>query len=245
MSVAELLADGEHFGGEVAAGIGVGGGFDFKFGFEEAFGFSHLVPQKFVIGIGAFATRLLDGPGVRVTDRVAANRGTVLHHFLDHRRGQGLASAIDVVLVEEEGEGIAELLENRVGIVVDRLPAIIDGDHDTSIGNAFFAAQLGPHNWNSAWGGAMAIRREMFEKLEIAKLWRGALSDDYALTYAVKKAELEIVFVPSCFVASYEKSSWSEMFSFARRQFIITRVCMPKLWRLAVLGFGHFISLIF
>ncbi|MCF7957552.1 MAG: glycosyltransferase family 2 protein [Phycisphaerae bacterium] len=108
--------------------------------------------------------------------------------------------------------------------------------------NAFFAAQLGPHNWNSAWGGAMAIRREMFHKLEIAKLWRHALSDDYTLTWAVKKAELEIVFVPSCFVASYEKSSWSEMFSFARRQFIITRVCMPKLWRLAVLGFGHFIA---
>ncbi len=107
--------------------------------------------------------------------------------------------------------------------------------------NAFFAGQLGPHNWNSAWGGAMAIRREMFDKLEIAELWRGALSDDYALTYAVKKAELEIIFVPSCFVASYEKSSWSEVFSFARRQFIITRVCMPKLWKLAVLGFGHFI----
>lgn len=108
--------------------------------------------------------------------------------------------------------------------------------------NAAVASLLGPHGWNSAWGGAMAIRREIFEKTSMPQIWRHACSDDYALTRMVRKANLEIIFVPACFVASYEKMSWSELLSFARRQFIITWVMMPRLWWLALLGWGHFLA---
>jgi ceramide glucosyltransferase len=107
--------------------------------------------------------------------------------------------------------------------------------------NAFFASTLGPHPWNSVWGGAMAIRREVFGKLGMAQLWRGALADDYSLTYAIKKAGLVIKFVPACFVASYEKTSWKDLISFTRRQFIITGICRRGLWYLALCGFGHFV----
>ena len=107
--------------------------------------------------------------------------------------------------------------------------------------NAFFASLLGPHPWNSAWGGAMAIRRDVFNRIGLAELWRHAFTDDYSLTRAVKKADLRIIFVPACFVASYEKTSWADLIAFARRQFIITRVGMPRLWLLAVLGIGHFV----
>jgi cellulose synthase/poly-beta-1,6-N-acetylglucosamine synthase-like glycosyltransferase len=107
--------------------------------------------------------------------------------------------------------------------------------------NAFFASTLGPHPWNSVWGGAMAVRREVFEELGIARLWQVALADDYSLTYAIRKAGLAIKFVPACFVASYEKTSWKDLISFTRRQFIITGVCRRQLWYLAVLGFGHFV----
>jgi hypothetical protein len=61
------------------------------------------------------------------------------------------------------------------------------------------------------------------------------------LTYVVKKANLRIAFVPACFVASYEQMSWSELYTFARRQFVLTRVYMPRLWWLAVLGLGHYV----
>jgi len=108
--------------------------------------------------------------------------------------------------------------------------------------NGMVASLLGPHGWNSTWGGATAIRREIFEKTGVGQAWRHACSDDYALTRMVKKAGLEIIFVPACFVASYEQMSWSELFSFARRQFIITRVMMPRLWWMALLGWGHFLA---
>ena len=107
--------------------------------------------------------------------------------------------------------------------------------------NAFFASLMGPHPWNSAWGGAMALRREVFDEIGLAELWRHAFTDDYSLTRAVKKAGLRTVFVPACFVASYEKTSWADLIAFARRQFIITRVGMTRLWVLAIFGIGHFV----
>ena len=106
--------------------------------------------------------------------------------------------------------------------------------------NASVASLLGPHGWNSAWGGAMAIKKDTFDKINLIDAWQNACSDDYLLTDRVRKAQLDICFVPACFVASYEQMSWRELFSFARRQFIITKVCRPRLLWLALLGWGHF-----
>lgn len=107
--------------------------------------------------------------------------------------------------------------------------------------NAFFASCLGPHDWNSTWGGGMAIKREIFKRYNVDKIWQKAGTDDYTLTSAVKQAGLGVIFVPLCYVASYESLSWRQLLQFARRQFLITRVFMPGLWRLAILGVGHFV----
>ena len=106
--------------------------------------------------------------------------------------------------------------------------------------NAFFASTLGPHSWNSVWGGAMALKRKVYDEIQIKNIWQHACSDDYALSYAIKKAKLKIIFVPACLVASYEKTSWKNIFDFARRQFIITRIYMPALYLLALFAVGHF-----
>ena len=107
--------------------------------------------------------------------------------------------------------------------------------------NASVASSLGPHNWNCTWGGAMAIQRDTFLRIGILEIWQNSCTDDLPLTRAVKDAGLKVAFVPACFVASYENMSWGEFFSFARRQFLITRICMPRLWRLALLSWGHFV----
>ncbi len=107
--------------------------------------------------------------------------------------------------------------------------------------NAFFAGQMGPHNWNTTWGGAMAIERELFGRAKVAEFWREACTDDYSLTRAVWEQKKIVEFVPACFAASYEQMSWNELFRFARRQFLITRVYMPHLWWLALLGLGHYL----
>ncbi len=107
--------------------------------------------------------------------------------------------------------------------------------------NAYFASLLGPHQRNPVWGGAMAFKRSFFYQAGIDQLWKNALSDDYAVTYAVQQQGLEVYFVPACFIASYEGYSWCELFEFTRRQFIITWCCNRKLWYLAFAGFSQYL----
>ena len=90
--------------------------------------------------------------------------------------------------------------------------------------NAKIAQLLGNTRFNQAWGGSMALRVDVFRRLGIDKIWSKALSDDYSISHAVKKAGMKVAFVPACLVASYETTTWRNLFEFARRQFLITSV---------------------
>jgi len=76
----------------------------------------------------------------------------------------------------------------------------------------------------------MAIRREVFDRLGIRSLWSRALTDDLSLSYVVRRAGLKIAYVPSCLVASHLTTTWTSLFEFARRQFLITRVYAFRTW---------------
>lgn len=108
--------------------------------------------------------------------------------------------------------------------------------------NASIASALGPDTGsNFCWGGSMAIRRGVFEKLEIREKWRGTLSDDFAVSRAIKEAGLTIYFVPRALTASVESCSLRELFEFTTRQMKITRVYSPDLWKLSFFGSSVFI----
>ncbi len=96
--------------------------------------------------------------------------------------------------------------------------------------NSKIAQLLGNTPFNQAWGGSMAIRLDTFKQVGLDKIWPKALSDDLSLSYAVKKAGKIVVFVPACLVASHESTTWSKLFEFGRRQFLITRIYTPGTW---------------
>jgi len=102
--------------------------------------------------------------------------------------------------------------------------------------NAKVAQLLGNTPFNQAWGGSMAIRVDTFRELGIDKIWPTALSDDLSVSHAVKKAGRKVAFVPACLVASYEATTWNELFEFGRRQFLITRVYAPAAWWFGLLS---------
>lgn len=102
--------------------------------------------------------------------------------------------------------------------------------------NAGVAQLLGNSRLNHAWGGSMAIRAQDFRQLNLDQIWRGTLSDDLSLSHAVKKAGMKVIFVPGCLVPSFESTTWSGLYEFARRQFLITRVYVPGTWWTAFLA---------
>ncbi|MBO0721825.1 MAG: glycosyltransferase, partial [Blastocatellia bacterium] len=105
-----------------------------------------------------------------------------------------------------------------------------------SIWNSSALSLLGERS-GFAWGGSTAIRRETFDKLGIKDRWRGAVSDDYVLSSAVKESGKCIKFVPRCLVRSNSDSTLSELLEFTTRQMRITRVYSPRIWKLAC--FSH------
>jgi len=105
-----------------------------------------------------------------------------------------------------------------------------------SIWNASVVTALGSHSRNFAWGGSMALRRDVFDRIRVRDAWDHAVSDDFAVTHAARAAEMRIVFVPTCLIPSHGTSTWLELLEFTTRQIIITRVYEPKLWRVAFVG---------
>ncbi|HSR67074.1 MAG TPA: glycosyltransferase family 2 protein [Acidobacteriota bacterium] len=109
-----------------------------------------------------------------------------------------------------------------------------------SVWNAGSLSLLTERNAPFAWGGAMAVTRSQFHKLDVERRWQRALSDDYALSEAVRACSSRsgrgICFQPHCISLSLEDCTWSELLEFIYRQMVITRVYHPLLWKLALLG---------
>jgi cellulose synthase/poly-beta-1,6-N-acetylglucosamine synthase-like glycosyltransferase len=89
---------------------------------------------------------------------------------------------------------------------------------------------MGPEFSPFAWGGAMALRRELFCQLRIAERWTGAVSDDYVLSRAVHDAGLRIAYAPGATATSSDHIRFGELLRWTARQMIITRVYHPRLW---------------
>lgn len=106
-----------------------------------------------------------------------------------------------------------------------------------AVWNASIASALGANlKSNFCWGGSMAIRRDTFEKLDMRERWSGVLSDDFAVTRAMKETSLPIYFVPQALAASIEDCSFQELLEFTTRQMKITRVYAPDLWIQSFIG---------
>lgn len=103
--------------------------------------------------------------------------------------------------------------------------------------NASIASALGANvKSNFCWGGSMAMRRDIFEKIKMRERWQGTLSDDFAVTRAMKENDLPICFVPQALTASFENYSFGKLLEFTTRQMKITRVYATNLWIASFIG---------
>ena len=141
---------------------------------------------------------------------------------------------------------VAPLTDERVGAATGYRWFISDpvsfAAEMRSMWNASIASALGANRKTNyfCWGGATAVRREIFETLKIQEHWLGTLSDDFVLARVIREAGLEIHFVPGALTASIEDCSMRELFEFTTRQMKITRVYAPNLWKLSFIGSGLF-----
>jgi cellulose synthase/poly-beta-1,6-N-acetylglucosamine synthase-like glycosyltransferase len=107
-----------------------------------------------------------------------------------------------------------------------------------SLWNRMTAWEMAHPGYAFAWGGAMAITRENFQRASIEECWDRSADDDLSLTKAIKDLGLQVRFVPQCLVASNGDGSFAEIIEWTNRQLILTKVYYPKLWRKAIYRAG-------
>ena len=89
---------------------------------------------------------------------------------------------------------------------------------------------------NHCWGGTMAMSRKTLERIDIRRYWAGAISDDAQMTRALKVAGYPVFSPRQSLLLSPVAMSWSEAFSFGRRQYRILWLHSHGIWALAALG---------
>lgn len=110
--------------------------------------------------------------------------------------------------------------------------------------NAAGTSILFDERFHFPWGGATAVRAETLEKIDIQDAWANALSDDIALTLALRRNGYRTMFLPQCVVATHNKTTLGRFLEWAVRQTALTKVLNEGLWWYALVAFG-FLDLVF
>lgn len=111
--------------------------------------------------------------------------------------------------------------------------------HVASVINSSIACMGGMRDeLNHAWGGSMAVLAATAQRGNLIALLRGALSDDFQMTNMARQLGLRVYFVHRLLAPSTVTMTRAELFEFARRQYIITRVHAPYIffWTLTLLS---------
>jgi len=102
--------------------------------------------------------------------------------------------------------------------------------------NAAIATMLGKPKETFCWGGGTAIRLKTFDDVHVMDAWKGAVSDDFAMTHALEQAERPIVFCSECLAATLHPWTGSDLLEFTNRQILITRVYSQRRWMLGAIA---------
>lgn len=107
--------------------------------------------------------------------------------------------------------------------------------HVASVINGSVAAVHRPSDADQAWGGAMAMLVSTARKGDLITRLTGALTDDYPITKMCRDIGMIVRYVPKCLAATPVDFSLRSFWTFARRQYVITRIYSPRLFWFALL----------
>jgi ceramide glucosyltransferase len=101
--------------------------------------------------------------------------------------------------------------------------------------NGAIATMLGKPTGDFCWGGGTAIRKKTFDDVKVLEAWKGAVSDDFGLTWALEQGAKPIVFCPECLAATPAPWTAADLLEFTNRQILITRIYSPRRWQVGLI----------
>jgi ceramide glucosyltransferase len=113
----------------------------------------------------------------------------------------------------------------------DKTSYLISTWNMASIVGLFYSAS------NYLWGGSTAIRKKLFDELNVKSKWKNGLSDDLILTEILKNNKYKIKFVPQSVVESPTDEKINTFIKWGSRQLTWMRWYYPSLWIISFFGF--------
>ena len=84
---------------------------------------------------------------------------------------------------------------------------------------------------NQPWGGATAIRRSLFENLDVATLWAENIVDDVSLAARLVRAGIPVVLSPGASLHTpLDHETLAGWRDWLVRQWLYLKFCMPATW---------------
>jgi cellulose synthase/poly-beta-1,6-N-acetylglucosamine synthase-like glycosyltransferase len=228
-----------------------------------------LFSQNYPIYEIIFVIAEFDDPARRVIEEAIADNPSQQARLIiagaAAGRGQKVNNLLHGVARSDPGSEILVFVDSDASVSSDWLRALVAALGEPAVGastgyrwylpatggfwsklvsawNGAIATTLGNHGRNFAWGGSTAIRRDTFDRIEVARHWDNALSDDYALTRAVQQAGLRITFVPRCLALTREDFGLRSALEFTRRQVTIARVYKRSAWAAGMITQSLFVA---
>ena len=78
------------------------------------------------------------------------------------------------------------------------------------------------------WGGTLAIKTEVLNRLQLLDKWGEVLTDDMLLHKLIKQEKLQIKFIPSLLMLNREESSLLNLLESLKRLIIVSKLYHPR-----------------
>ena len=96
------------------------------------------------------------------------------------------------------------------------------------------------------WGGATAMTRAAFERLDLAEFWARQVVDDVSLARLLRERSMRVVCAPGAVArTSLDTASWDGWFHWLTRQLFYLKLYFPVSWRVGgLLGYAMALCLL-
>ncbi len=89
------------------------------------------------------------------------------------------------------------------------------------------------------WGGTYAVRRDLFNNMDVRNVWNNVVTEDFTLTAVIRSHGYKIHFVPNCISLSYFEFNFLSGVEWTTRQLLLSKFYFQRLF-IGTLIFGIF-----
>lgn len=126
-------------------------------------------------------------------------------------------------------ELVTPLLDDKVGLTTGNRWYVPTGNYWGSLvrysGNVSTVVQM--FLFQIPWGGTLAIKTEVLNRIKLLDKWGEVLTDDMLLHKLIKQQKLKIKFIPSLLMLNQEESSLSNLLESLKRLIISSKLYHP------------------